>query len=553
MRGSVNINASLNPKVSIIGYFGVSLLLLSLFTFFFASLMWWLALPFFLSFPLGLVTSQGFLIWESGFSRSAVWRLLCLLVMILLTILLSGLIQDFSFDGNTYHQNTIYALAHGWNPISGRNQGALLGSLWSQYYTLGMETLAASVYSITGLIQTGKAANLWLVLAMVFMTAEALSFTPLSRWRWYVAVALLCNPVVITQMFSFYVDFVQYVLLALAICCFHVWAASSRRIWLAYLAAILAFSFAVKINVAFWVFLYSFIYYLLFQKHRVSAGLVVAVFVGAALAGFFMLGYFPYITNFISRGNPIFPLIGQGSVDIITGNTPPEVQDMSRFLAPFYSIAYPFTEQCQFSQYFLASKLDARLGGFGPIFLPVLLLSFAVLCVRSNLLLRSLQYRCVAFAVSLLVGTLLLPAGWWARYVPFVYLLAVVAVIYGFFNWRTRVLPKILTALLILNAAFFIPQMVMKYVQYGAFVSRFMALPEPVRIDGYNVGMVVRLIDADKPFQIVPEENCNYEIAVGPPVKLLSDVPPAIPQSVSVLGLDVAMPKVTELKMESQQ
>ena len=548
MQGHVHIDASLNPKVSIIGYFGISFLLLSLCTFLAASLTWWVTLPLGFAFPLALVASQAWLIAESGFSLQAVSRLLWFLLVVVATVVLSGLIQDFSFDGNTYHQNTIYALAHGWNPVWGTGADAMLGSYWSQYYTLGMEAVSASVYSLTGLIQTGKAANLWLVLAMVFMTAEAISFSPISRWRWYVALALLFNPVVVTQMFSFYVDFVQYVLLALAICCFHVWAASSRRIWLAYLAGILAFSFAVKINVAFWVFFYTLLYYLLFQRRRVSGGLVVAVFVGAALAGFFMLGYFPYVTNFINKGNPFFPLIGEGSVDIITGNTPPEVLDMSPWLAPFYSIVYPLTSGCDFHQYFLASKLDARLGGFGPLFAIALLFAVAIMCVGGNRILRSLQRGCLIFAATLVAGILILPAGWWARYVPYVYLICVVAIIYGFFNWKIRLLPKLLTLVLLVNALFFVPQMVVKYVQYGAFVSQFMSLPEPVCVDGYNVGMVARLNDAGKPYRIVPEQQCNYEIAVGPPVKIASPSRPAISQSICVLGITVDMPQVSEIQ-----
>lgn len=534
------------PKETLSRYLGLSFFSLIILGFLLAQFCWVVSIPVIWALPVAALASQAFLLFRGGFNHRKIGFLILFICLLVCSVFVSGLVFDFSFDGNTYHPNTIFAIKNGWNPFRGTNEGVLIGSFWSKYYALGMETVEAMIYSLTGNIQTGKAANLWLLFAALFVLDYSLRAGGFGKKRFLLVALVACNPVVVSQMLSFYVDHTQYLLMVTAISFLFLWQNRKERLDYFCLILALAFAISVKVNVGFWVMLFTVLSWLVFGFRKDQVLQIAVAGVSAVLIGFLVMGYFPYVTNFISKGNPFYPLMGEGSVDIISINAPSQISGMSPLLSPFYSIVYPLTSDCSFMEYFASSKLDARLGGFGPVFAVSLILGFFL----PLFLERGLRIRLWLVMIFTLLMTLVLPAGWWARYVPFVYGVPVVAVLF----WqksavRGRMLMLACSALLALNVLFFVPQMLVKYIQYNTFVKEFVSSSlSPVKLDGYNVGMVVNLADAGVKCEIVPEEQCNYEIVTGPPVKMQCETLPALPAEKQIIGITVKMPEVRKIK-----
>ena len=132
---------------------------------------------------------------------------------------------DVSFDGQAYHQEGVYQLAHGWNPLFTRHISPISSdqNVKLNHFPKGPWIIAAAMYRLTGRIETGKFANILLVCAAFSMALAVFagSRKKLSAWPVAMAVLVAANPVALCQVCTFYVDGQMASLLAcLAALCF---------------------------------------------------------------------------------------------------------------------------------------------------------------------------------------------------------------------------------------------------------------------------------------------------------------------------------------------
>ncbi|PZE19600.1 hypothetical protein [Paenibacillus xerothermodurans] len=363
---------------------------------------------------------------------------------------LSGMFYDLSYDGQAYHQESIIYLNEGWNPVYDEPLEVPTGhSKWVNHYARAGEMAAAVIYTATGLIEHSKVFNLLAIAASFLLSLAALlTLKPGKTWRAVMVAALLAlNPVSIYQMFSYYVDglLASMLLCMVALACL----IFARPGWLLLSAFSAAMIFVI--NIKFTAIAYAGV---------ITIGLLIALYMSeqfdrlkqlfkiaavGSLAAVLLVGFNPYVTNTVTQGNPLYPLAGEGKVDVVKNFTPRNLETMNRLDQVVHSyfaattgnstekkptvFKLPFT----FSKNELAAygEPDVAVSGFGPLFGGVLLLSLVVLVlafrVRAGATMAALGVM-VVLAISVLVN----PASWWARYVPQLWFIPLLCLWLGF-------------------------------------------------------------------------------------------------------------------------
>ncbi len=371
----------------------------------------------------------------------AVAALLALLVAASAWISLA--FYDVSYDGQAYHQEGVYQLAHAWNPLFARHISPLsiFRNVILNHYPKGPWIVAASMYRLTGRIETGKFANSLLVGAAFLMALAVLAGFRKKLGAWPVAMAVLvaANPVALCQMCTFYVDGqVASLFVCLAALCFlsaadsHPWV-NLLRFEAAILIIQLKFTGLVYVTVLF----AGFLAMLAWQKRPWRKPFSRAVL--ALGIGTFVFGMNPYVFNIIENGHPFYPFFGRGDLPnfSLTNDTPPEfleanrvrnlaasIFSTSRAWPPESTLKTPW--QVDRSEWRQFQEPDVRTGGFGPLFPAALVLSLAFLAICLG---RGGAAPWIATATILIIIASVLPvhACWWARYAPQVWLVPLVA------------------------------------------------------------------------------------------------------------------------------
>lgn len=375
---------------------------------------------------------------------------------------ISATTYDLSFDGQTYHQEAIILLTNGWNPVHDQPLQAPTAQeiekmsgkeiltafhLWINHYAKGPWLLDAVMYKLTSQIELGKMVNLLLLFSSFFLVMAAmLGAYPQKKGRaLLVSLLISCNPVVFTQVTSFYIDG-QLGSLALIICAlgyllykrFHAW------ILLALCAALLLLAEVKFTALVYAVLLGGGILVLFFlydqQKHWKKLLLPFAACFFLAVA---VVGYNPYVANTLTNGHPFYPLAGKHAVDIMTYNSPHDFKGknpMEKLAISLFAkseniamknettLKWPFTFTSDEIKVFNAP--DVRVAGFGPLFGGAVLLTWLVL-LAVLFLGRQRSKPILAICGVLLLSVLVNPESWWARYVPQLWLVPILLAIAG--------------------------------------------------------------------------------------------------------------------------
>ena len=269
------------------------------------------------------------------------------------------------------------------------------------------------------------------------------------------------NPVVLYQSLSFYVDAqLASVLLCLAALLYLFYLRPVRPIGI-----LLILIGCYLINLKFTGLIYLIIVgggviIIALMDNKISlARQYLKIGFATVLMGLLVFGCHPYITNFRDHGHPIFPLMGNGKVDIMTTTSihlegchvgPREfdnsnVNRVNKLLQSLGSKStvgkavrakIPF--QVKKGELTAFYNADVRLGGFGPLFSGILLLFIGLLIYWAV----SRQGNRNFYAITLLVFTSVLanPGAWWARYVPQLWLMPVIAAMFAIgFQKRTSI------------------------------------------------------------------------------------------------------------------
>lgn len=433
-----------------------------------------------------------------------------ILLSIIITICIAGFFYDLSFDGQEYHQEAIYQMGHNhWNPFYEQLPDSINQAIWVNHYPKQSETTAAVVYALTGKIETGKAINILLLIASFGLTYSFLKqYTRFNNAKvLLISLLLAFNPIAVHQVLTYLVDGqMASLLLCLLICCLWLYHNTGWEKLLLFIFIITACINIKLTAIAFTGIFIIFLLLLFLLKKQFKA--FRRVFTAAAIGTFIaviIVGFNPYVINTVRYHNTFYPLFGKHPVDIMTKNSPVGFPQKNRFEKMFITI-FSHTDnidmqlrdrQPQLKIPFTFNKLDIkslsypdnRIGGFGPLFSGILLLTLfflLMLLIYKRKVLSGYLAGCIAM---LFFSIIILEEAWWARYVPqFWFIPLLVLILAEELNERWLIALKNITYMIILldiclSAYMVIQTNMLKTAEINYQLKQFKALNERILID----------------------------------------------------------------------
>lgn len=417
-----------------------------------ASIGWYIHVPITIfHFYISLILALGLLAICRFDLRQQLFSILLSYIILAISIGFCSICWDPSYDGMAYHQPAIYALANDWNPIYNSHNTVLdenwnMG-LWVDHYCKGMEVMSATIYSMTGNLESGKAINL-----LFPIITFCLTYCTLPLWinitkktNLLLSLGLSFSEITACQLYTFYIDQLGYYSILLIFIFLGYIYRQITRIGYLGLASIIIMTGTTKINMFFWSGFFIFVILIYLLKHRQCqlALRVAAISLFTALFTIFIFSFNPYITNIFDHGNPIYPLGSseESAMDIVEKSTiPTYLLNHSRIIQVFCSYFTRPSNDLFVSGYvhpysnlitsFMSSGMyDTRLGGAGFFFIEILFLSiFVCIGIRCNKYTNCFLYFLTVFFIT----PFILPMGSTFRYVPFIYYIPFVALIYSY-------------------------------------------------------------------------------------------------------------------------
>jgi hypothetical protein len=376
-----------------------------------------------LHLAVGALVALAFLYKLSSTKTTAI-AAVTLIAAAAIAIIVAGATFDFSFDGNDYHQEMAHAVAsNAWNPYTQHLDDSQYW-IFSTHYAMAFEWLAGCFESLTSSIECGKAVNYLLIIATALICHGAIAHR-FGHWSSSRRIVLLCllilNPVALCQLPTFYIDFTGYCYTLLTIVIsLEIFSNHNRSANYIALCAVIILAAGTKFNTFFFEGLTIAAIALSIAIYRRDSLRAIIPYCATAavtaIVSFALICYHPYITNLIAHGNPLYPLVGDGAVDIMSHNTPDIYLGHSRFANFFtsiFSISHP--------------TVDQRIGGFGPLFSIIFVISLIAIAWSSA---KQRRLSPIAYAAIVIIASaFVFEQSWWARYNPQLWLLAPLAYI----------------------------------------------------------------------------------------------------------------------------
>lgn len=438
---------------------------------------------------------------------------------------------DVAFDGQTYHQEAVIQLARGWNPF--RDGPISVRELWPvDSYPKAVWIAGASLYSVTGGIETAKAWHLVLI-AGAAATAWMACVQVSSGRPWAAAgassVAAL-NPVATAQWATFCVDGPLASLLLIACASGYRSARYGDRLAFALLCASTVLAVNTKFTGLVYIALLVPVYVGLlwhWQGWRPLRGHAVGLSMALCIA-VLVVGANPYVTNTVRHGHPLHPLAGAQTIDIMAMQHPAGLIAGDRLgnllratwarsenvIAPQpYRPKWP--HQVDWQEFVSFADAEVRVAGFGPLFAAGL-----VMAAAAWLLLLWRDRRAAGWALVVIVpivaSVFVNPEAWWARFVPQFWLVPVAV---GFVASVARyplaaMTGRVLLVLLAVNAALIALTSTRANLGRTAAVraqlGRLAAMPQPIPVRfGQFYSNRVRLREAGILYVDMARLPCN--------------------------------------------
>lgn len=389
-----------------------------------------------------------------------------------LSLVLSALLYDYSWDGRAYHQIGILYFANGWNPVWQKMADVesllpyLSHEIWVEHYLKFSEVVASSIVSAFAsiapssldTIELGKALNFIAVFGAFLYSVSVLAkfIHPLPAT--IISLFASFSPVVGAQIATYYVDGLLSCALLVAFC-----AIVDREFYRRQLVD----SSPSEI---------SSLKRAMFARSCILAGALLAMasikLTGIAYAGFIGLGYLVYLLWFYPfkeakplivlglitgsliiacNANPLltnlangkhfgYPLLGKDKIDIIIGQQPKvfdELNSGTKLLYSLFSRTQNCTAQCTpqlkapFSRlHDEAPNVDTRIAGFGAYFSGAVLLSALMVVLFA----QGFRRKEILGLLVLVTGSFLInPESWWARYVPQMYFVPLLVLVASYY------------------------------------------------------------------------------------------------------------------------
>jgi hypothetical protein len=356
-----------------------------------------------------------------------------------LAFLLSLLLYDTSIDGQHYHFQAIYAFANGWNPYWGTATPPVIAdpiTLWAVHYPRATWVFSANLIAAGFPLATVKAVNILLLFASAPLVAGTLFRFGFS-WTiaWLLTAVAVFNPIILSQLYTGMNDGLFALCILLFMASLAVWIRFSDKAALVAALAAMAFGLNLKFSalpifaiLAAAVCVGAYLY----RGWRPALGVAAVLFMTACIA-VGVLGWSPYVQNYLYFGHIFYPIMGSSPVDIMVDNTPEVLAKLSAPERLLYSLfaethaGYASAAGLKIPFLMTAAELraaggvDVRIAGFGPWFSGIVLLTLA--CVAALLFSGSGRRTPAAWSLLLvaavfLVSVIAMPQNWWARYVP---------------------------------------------------------------------------------------------------------------------------------------
>ena len=368
---------------------------------------------------------------------------------------------DTSWDGQGYHQETIYLLKNGWNPIYEDSHSY---RVWVNLYQKGNEIIQANVYLVSHKIEAGKLFNLLLVyIAFIVFYSFLETIKIQGIYRWLLSFIVVFNPIVFTQVFTYYIDGNWYLTLLISLTSLMVYFSQRQLQFLIIfiLSSVVFCSLKFSSIPVFVVFSFFAIVY-----HYIGQKKVMIIPYFSILVLVLVSNIHPFITN-VQRGNHLLhPFVGEKKIDIINQNIPELLLNKNRVerlmislfskthndfkkadLSDVLKFPFVFTKEEFFINY------DTRLGGFGFLFSGVLVFVFILAFYLFLKKRQANKKKIVLLLAALLVSIMINPASWWPRLSAQIWLLPIVLIIFGLVS-KKRILvllSQITVGLLLVN------------------------------------------------------------------------------------------------------
>jgi len=401
------------------------------------------------------------------------WVILSVIMLALTFIVCIGT-YDFSYDGMWYHQDAVRLLKEGWNPyyhfLSLEETGN--SDLYVNHYPKGVWISEAVIYAFTNQLESAKMLN-WLFLYASF----ALTITTLRKvlllnkfWSTICAIIIAFNPVVIYQLFSFYIDGIIGNVVLCLLLLIVLWKKGflSSTFFLIIISLTMVFLINTKYTGLIYLCIFCAGFILYEWTTDKSNAIRKGIFIGfIILLGVLLFGYPTYVKNTLEKGHPFYPVMGEGNVGEVILNVPLPADfigqnrfkqfNLATFAKPVWSRAPNNSEPKPLftfegiSTYYEFMRADPEMSGFGPLYAEVfccLILGCVLLIIFNRTVFTNVT---IFIIITILLSAIVIPSFWHARYVPQLWILSCFLVILLFDQKFTRWFGYILTTIMFFN------------------------------------------------------------------------------------------------------
>ena len=428
-------------------------------------------------FYLALIFSLATLLYKNPYKISS---LVFYALFFGVSLFLALYFYDMSGDWRMYHQTAIIYLANNFNPIYQQMtdimalQQFLSHEIWIEHYLKFAETTQACVYKALGYIESGKAINYLFAFGGVFYAISVLGKFKNISLKMLILLSFLCvfSPVVLAQICNYLVDGLlacALVFVFLSVLDLELSRKNGENLtpkYAIFIFALLATASIKLTGVGYGGFIgvAYLIYRIAFFGIKNAKGVFVSGVISALLI--IICNANPLVTNQIQHGHFGYPLMGKDKIDIITGQQPPNFNDLNRFEKlglSLFSVTenlYPPETKERVTQLKIPFTVntadkkthgDMRVAGFGWFFSGILILCLLLFLTKP----KAFCKKEFVFAQILVLGSCLInPECWWARYVPQMWLVPFIFIVYSYalnLNAFQKALRLAIVGFLILN------------------------------------------------------------------------------------------------------
>ncbi len=424
--------------------------------------------------------------FENGNYKSSVYPILWSFLFILISLIISFLFYDYSYDGQTYHGEAIIQLAKGWNPNVKYIQGDDIITLVINHFAKASWINGAFFYLLTGNFECAKATNVILIFSNFFIALPFFSKWVKSNWAILISLLLALNPITLNMYLSNMLDCQAANLIFIFFILVFMRYLDEKAVPLIIIAVPIIYSVNLKFTwVGYYlVFIFFFLLFIIIIKQfKIKRKLVAGVCIFFTM-GILFFGYNTYVKNTIEFGHPFYPFKGKENigkhttVDALEYRSGNKIINFikSNFASTTFSEAYvkplhykiPFS----FSRYEIERYAFAgvMIGGFGVWYSGILVVSLLLLLWLTIKKIGGKKALFVLYFITgvIVISVLINPLSYIARYIPQYYLIPIL--IFVFYLKHTAFNKKfalLFASLLVINSS-----LIMGYTAYNIVVTQ---------------------------------------------------------------------------------